>query len=332
MAIRNDTDDNLVAEWQGVEVPNELQAPAHERASLLVRDGKLVAGLSTEPGLFVSHLELSAKLQESELQELLGERIASVYRREMLAVAGFSDPAIGRFPGGSAAHYWDEIREDFASGFPGGSAAHYWDRIREDFASMSKHVLFEKGDAAIEHAVRRLGADQLDGFMRLLLILSALRLDGRLDERTIRGLLSYHVANADYPVWRTIAMELLEPLTLAQTADIRMERRRLLHELQPLADDAIRQELIQLANLPELYKELNTHNLLRGMAPRGRGKYAWSYLLDGLNLPWLDWIQLVRYRLAHLENYANYKEARCLMWPHMKKLRKDLRQIYGTRN
>lgn len=312
MAIRNETDDNLVAEWQGVEVPNELQAPAHERASLLVRDGKLVARLSTEPGLFVSHLELSAKLQESELQELLGERIASVYRREMLAVAGFSDPAIG--------------------GFPGGSAAHYWDRIREDFASMSKHVLFEKGDAAIDHAVRRLGADQLDGFMRLLLILSALRLDGRLDERTIRGFLSYHVANADYPVWRTIAMELLEPLTLAQTADIRMERRRLLDELQPLTDDAIRQELIQLANLPQHYREMNTHNLLRGMAPRGRGKYAWSYLLDGLNLPWLDWIQLVRYRLAHLENYANYKEARCLMWPHMKKLRKDLRQIYGTRN
>ena len=312
MAIRNDTDDNLVAEWQGVEIPNEIQAPEHERAALLVRDGKLVAGLSTEPGLFVSHLELSAKLQESELQELLGERIASVYRREMLAVAGFSDPAIG--------------------GFPGGSAAHYWDEIREDFASMSKHVLFEKGDAAIEHAVRRLGADQLDGFMRLLLILSALRLDGRLDERTIRGLLSYHVANADYPVWRTIAMELLEPLTLAQTADIRMERRRLLHELQPLADDAIRQELIQLANLPELYKELNTHNLLRGMAPRGRGKYAWSYLLDGLNLPWLDWIQLVRYRMAHMECYSTYPESRCLMWPHMKQLRKELRQIYGTRN
>ena len=76
---------------------------------------------------------------------------------------------------------------------------------------------------------------------------------------------------------------------------------------------------------------MNTHNLLRGIAPRGRGKYAWSYLMDGLNYPRLDWIQLVRYRLAHLENYANYKEARCLMWPHMKQLRKDLRQIYGTR-
>ena len=252
MAIRNDTDDNLVAEWQGVEVPNELQAPAHERAALLVRDGKLVTGLSTEPGLFVTNLAPSAKLQEDELQELLGERIASVYRREMLAVAGFSDPAIG--------------------GFPGGSAAHYWDRIRDDFASMSQCVLFERGDAAIKHAVRNLGGDQLDGFVRLLLILSALRLDGRLDEWTIRGFLNYHVANADYPVWRTIAMELLEPLTLAQTADIRMERRRLLEE-----------------------------------------------------------IQLVRYRLAHLENYANYKEARCLMWPHMKQLRKDLRQIYGTR-
>ena len=225
---------------------------------------------------------------------------------------GVSDPAIGSFPGGSAAHYWE--------------------RIREDFASMRKSVLFEKGDAAIKHAVRNLGGDQLDGFMRLLLILSALRLDGRLDEWTIRGFLSYHVANADYPVWRTIAMELLEPPPLAQTADIRMERRRLLNELQPLADDAIRQELIQLANLPQHYREINTHNLLRGMAPRGRGKFAWSYLLDGLNYPWLDWIQLVRYRLAYLENYAHYKEARCLMWPHMKQLRKDLRQIYGTRN
>lgn len=312
MAIRNYTDDNLVAEWQGVEIPNELQAPAHERAALLVRYGKLVTGLSTEPGLFVTHLASSAKLQEAELQELLGERIASVYRRDMLAVAGFSDPAIG--------------------GFPGGSAEAYWNRIRKDFASMSKRVLFEKGDAAIKHAVRNLGGEQLDGFMRLLLILSALRLDGRLDESTIRGFLSYHVANADYPVWRTIAMELLEPLTLAQTADIRMERRRLLDELQPLADDTIRQELIQLANLPQHYREMNTHNLLRGMAPRGRGKYAWSYLLDGLNYPWLDWIQLVRYRGAHLEHYAHYKEARCLMWPHMKQLRKDLRQIYGTRN
>ena len=186
MAIRNDTDDNLVAEWQGVEIPNELQAPAHERAALLVRDGKLVTGLSTEPGLFVTHLAPSAKLQEAELQELLGERIASVYRRDMLAVAGFSDPAIG--------------------GFPGDSAEVYWNRIRKDFASMSKRVLFEKGDAAIKHAVRNLGGDQLDGFMRLLLILSALRLDGRLDESTIRCFLSYHVANADYPVWRTIAM------------------------------------------------------------------------------------------------------------------------------
>ena len=265
MAIRNDTDDNLVAEWQGVEVPNELQAPAHGRAALLVRDGKLVAGLSTEPGLFVTHLAPSTKLQEDELQELLGERIASVYRREMLAVAGFSDPAI--------------------VGFPGGSASHYWERIREDFASMSKHVLFEKGDDAIKNAVRRLGGDQLDGFMRLLLILSALLLDGRLDESSIRGFLSYHVANADYPVWRTIAMELLEPLTLAHTADIRMERRRLLGQLQPLADDTIRQELIRLADLPEHYREMNTHNLLRGMAPRGRGKYAWSYLMDGLKYP-----------------------------------------------
>ena len=309
MVIRNDTDDNLVAEWQGVEIPNELQAPAHERAALLVRDGKLVTGLSTEPGLFVTHLAPSAKLQEAELQELLGERIASVYRRDMLAVAGFSDPAIG--------------------GFPGGSAEAYWNRIRKDFASMSKRVLFEKGDAAIKHAVRNLGGDQLDGFMRLLLILSALRLDGRLDESTIRCFLSYHVANADYPVWRTIAMELLEPMTLAHTL---MERHRLLEELQPLADDAIRQELIQLANLPQHYREMNTHNLLRGMAPRGRGKYAWSYLLDGLNYPWLDWIQLVRYRGAHLEHYAHYKEARCLMWPHMKQLRKDLRQIYGARN
>ena len=183
MAIRNDTDDNLVAEWQGVEIPNELQAPAHERAALLVRDGKLVTGLSTEPGLFVTHLAPSANLQEAELQELLGERIASVYRRDMMAVAGFSDPAIG--------------------GFPGGSAEAYWNRIRKDFASMSKRVLFEKGDAAIKHAVRNLGGDQLDGFMRLLLILSALRLDGRLDESTIRCFLSYHVANADYPVWRT---------------------------------------------------------------------------------------------------------------------------------
>lgn len=51
MAIRNDTDDNLVAELKVAEIPNELQAPAHERAALLVRDGKLVAGLSTEPGL-----------------------------------------------------------------------------------------------------------------------------------------------------------------------------------------------------------------------------------------------------------------------------------------
>ena len=309
MAIRNDTDDNLVAEWQGVEIPNELQAPAHERAALLVRDGKLVTGLSTEPGLFVTHLAPSAKLQEAELQELLGERIASVYRRDMLAVAGFSDPAIG--------------------GFPGGSAEVYWNRIRKDFASMSKRVLFEKGDAAIKHAVRNLGGDQLDGFMRLLLILSALRLDGRLDESTIRCFLSYHVANADYPVWRTIAMELLEPMALAHTL---MERRRLLEELQPLADDTIRQELIQLAKLPQHYREMSTHNLLRGMAPRGRGKYAWSYLLDGLNYPWLDWIQLVRYRGAHLEHYAHYKEARCLMWPHMKHLRKDLRQIYGARN
>ena len=311
MAIKNNTDDNLVAEWQEVEIPNELRAPAHEHAALLVRDGKLVAGLSTEPGLFVANLAPSAKLQEDELQELLGERIASVYRREMLAVSGFSDPAIGSFPGGSAEAYWS--------------------RIREDFASMSQGVLFERGDAAIKHAVRNLGGDQLDGFMRLLLILSALHLDGRLDEWTIRGFLSYHVANADYPVWRTIAMELLEPLTMAHTADTRMERRRLLDELQPLADDAIRQELIRLADLPEHYREMNTHNLLRGMAPRGRGKYAWSYLLDGLNYPWLDWIQLVRYRLAHLENYANYKEARCLMWPYMGKLRKDLRQIYGTR-
>ena len=309
MAIRNDTDDNLVAKLKVAEIPNELQAPAHERAALLVRDGKLVAGLSTEPGLFVTHLAPSAKLQEAELQELLGERIASVYRRDMLAVAGFSDPAIG--------------------GFPGGSAEAYWNRIRKDFASMSKRVLFEKGDVAIKHAVRNLGGDQLDGFMRLLLILSALRLDGRLDESTIRCFLSYHVANADYPVWRTIAMELLEPMTLAHTL---MERRRLLEELQPLADDAIRQELIQLANLPQHYREMNTHNLLRGMAPRGRGKYAWSYLLDGLNYPWLDWIQLVRYRGAHLEHYAHYKEARCLMWPHMKQLRKDMRQIYVARN
>ena len=271
MAIRNDTDDNLVAEWQGVEVPNELQAPAHERAALLVRDGKLVAGLSTEPGLFVTHLAPSTKLQEDELQELLGERIASVYRREMLAVAVFSDPAIG--------------------GFPGGSAAHYWDRIREDFAAMSTHVLFEKGDAAIEHAVRRLGGDQLDGFMRLLLILSALRLDGRLDEWTIRGFLSYHVANADYPVWRTIAMELLEPLTMAQTAENRFEVRRLLKELQPLADDAIRHELLQLARLRELNEKTS---LLRGSLLQGRGRYGWSYLMDGLKYPWSSTVTKTR--------------------------------------
>ena len=96
-------------------------------------------------------------------------------------------------------------------------------------------------------------------------------------------------------------MELLEPVTLAQTTDARMERRRLLEEIQPLADDAIRQELIQLANLPQHYREMNTQNLLRGMVPRGRGKYAWSYLLDGLNYPWLDWIQLGVYRLADHE-------------------------------
>ena len=311
MAIKNDTGDNLVAEWQQVEIPNELQAPAHEHAALLVRDGKLVTGLSTEPGIFVAKLVPLADLREDRLRDLLAKRIARVYQCELQAVSGFSDPAIGSFPGGSAEAYWS--------------------RIREDFASMSQGVLFERGDAAIKHAVRNLGGDQLDGFMRLLLILSALHLDGRLDEWTIRGFLSYHVANADYPVWRTIAMELLEPLTMAHTADTRMERRRLLDELQPLADDAIRQELIRLADLPEHYREMNTHNLLRGMAPRGRGKYAWSYLLDGLNYPWLDWIQLVRYRLAHLENYANYKEARCLMWPYMGKLRKDLRQIYGTR-
>ncbi len=64
MAIRNDTDDNLVADWQGVEIPNELQAPAHEHAALLVRDGKLVTGLSTEPGLFVSKLVSSAGLSQ----------------------------------------------------------------------------------------------------------------------------------------------------------------------------------------------------------------------------------------------------------------------------
>lgn len=316
MSIRNDTDDNLVAEWKVAEIPNELQAPAHERAALLVRDGKLVAGLSTEPGLFITHLAPSAKLQEAELQELLGERMASVYRREMLTLAGeSSNHAIG--------------------GFPGDSAAHYWDLIRNDFASMSTHVLFEEGDAAIEHAVRNLFCDLLDGldgFMSLLLILSALRLDGRLDESTIRGFLNYHVNNADYPVWRTIAMELFEPLTMSQTADTRLELRRLLDELQPLADDAIRHEMIQLANLPQHYRELNTHNRLRGMSPRGRGKYSWSYLLDGLNCPWLDWIQFARYRLAHLEHYAHYKESQCLMWPHMNQLRKDLREIYGTRN
>ena len=239
--------------------------------------------------------------------------MASVYRREMLAMAG-------------------EFRNHAIGGFPGGSAAHYWDLIRNDFASMSTRVLFESADYAIKHAVRNLCGDQLDGFMRLLLILSALRLDGRLDEWTIRGFLSYHVNSADYPVWRAIAIELLYPPTLAQTADTRMERRRLLHELQPLADDAIRHELIQLANLPQHYLELNTHNFLRVMVPRGRGKYAWSYLLDGINYPWLDWIQFVRYRLGHLDHYAHYKESQCLMWPHMKQLRKDLRQIYGTRN
>lgn len=56
MAIKNNTDDNLVAEWQQVEIPNELRAPTHEHAALFVRDGKLVTGLSTEPGLFVSNL------------------------------------------------------------------------------------------------------------------------------------------------------------------------------------------------------------------------------------------------------------------------------------
>lgn len=40
MTIRNDTDDNLVAEWQQVEIPNELRAPAHKHTALLVRDGK----------------------------------------------------------------------------------------------------------------------------------------------------------------------------------------------------------------------------------------------------------------------------------------------------
>ena len=73
MAIRNDTDDNLVADWQGVEIPNELQAPAHERAALLVRDGKLVAGLSTEPGLFVTHLAPSTKLRK-DLRQIYGTR------------------------------------------------------------------------------------------------------------------------------------------------------------------------------------------------------------------------------------------------------------------
>ena len=312
MAIKNDTGDNLVAEWQQVEIPNELQAPAHEHAALLVRDGKLVTGLSTEPGIFVAKLVPLADLREDRLRDLLAKRIARVYQCELQAVAGeFRDGAIGS---------WTH-----------GSAAAYWDLIREDFASMSQRTLFERADFAIGRTIRNLGGDPSVGFVRLLLILSALRLDGRLDERTIRGFLNYHVTTADYPVWRTIAMELLEPLTMAHTADTRMERRRLLDELQPLADDAIRQELIRLADLPEHYREMNTHNLLRGMAPRGRGKYAWSYLLDGLNYPWLDWIQLVRYPLAHLENYANYKEARCLMWPHMGKLRKDLRQIYGTR-
>ena len=126
-------------------------------------------------------------------------------------------------------------------------------------------------------------------------------------------------------------MELLEPVTLAQTTDARMERRRLLEEIQPLADDAIRQELIQLANLPQHYREMNTQNLLRGMVPRGRGKYAWSYLLDGLNYPWLDWIQLGVYRLADRGRCDHHRESQYLMWPHMKQLRKDLRQIYGAR-
>ena len=83
MAIRNDTDDNLVAEWQGVEIPNELQAPAHERAALLVRDGKLVTGLSTEPGLFVAKLVPMADFREDRLRDLLAKRIARVYQCEM---------------------------------------------------------------------------------------------------------------------------------------------------------------------------------------------------------------------------------------------------------
>ena len=238
MAIKNNTDDNLVAEWQQVEIPNELRAPAHEHAALLVRDSKLVTGLSTEPGLFVTKLVPLAYLREDRLRDLLVKRIARIYRYEMRAAAGeFSDHAI--------------------SGWPGGSVVAYWGLIREEFASMSQRVLFERADFAIGRTIRNLGADKSPGFVKLLLILSALRLDGRLDEWTIRGFLNYHVTTADYEVWRTIAMELLEPPTMTMPSENRFEVRRLLKELQPLADDAIRQELIRLADLPQHYREVN---------------------------------------------------------------------------
>ena len=77
MAIKNDTGDNLVAEWQQVEIPNELQTPAHEHAALLVRDGKLVTGLSTEPGIFVAKLVPLTDLREDRLRDLLAKRRAT---------------------------------------------------------------------------------------------------------------------------------------------------------------------------------------------------------------------------------------------------------------
>ena len=315
MTIRNDTDDNLVAEWQQVEIPNELRAPAHKHAALLVReallvrDGKLVAGLSTEQGLFVTKLVPLAELREDRIRDLLAKRIARVYRYEMRAAAG-------------------ELSDHAISGWPDGSVVAYWDLIREEFSSMSQRVLFERADFAIGRTIRNLGSDKSPGFVKLLLILSALRLDGRLDEWTIRGFLNYHVTAADYDVWRVIAMELLEPPTMTMPSENRFEVRRLLADLQPLADDAIRHELLQLARLRELNEKTS---LLRGSLLHGRGRYAWSYLLDGLNYPWLDWIQLGVYRLANRGRYDHHRESQCLMWPHMTQLRKDLRQIYGAR-
>ena len=137
-------------------------------------------------------------------------------------------------------------------------------------------------------------------------------------------------------------MELLEPPILVMPSENRFEVRLFLKELQPLSDDAIRHELLQLANLTERYAEVKARgfkdltsigDLPRGIVPTWRGQYGWTYLMEGLKYPWLDWIQMARYRLCYRDRYSryHYRELPGHMRPYMGGLRKDLRQIYRTR-